>query len=159
MAYSKVARQLIAFGRLKLANQGGKPLEHDPRRKTTNRLRAIETKNDQLGAACPAAGRKTTNRLRAIETSTRELGSLGSGCCRKTTNRLRAIETTRNVPPRSLQHPGRKTTNRLRAIETKYYPVGNEHYQSVARQLIAFGRLKRSIAFAYLLSSGTSQDN
>ena len=40
----------------------------------------------------------------------------------------------------------RKTTNRLRAIETKTILMAAEAVVPVARQLIAFGRLKRSAA-------------
>ena len=63
---------------------------------------------------------------------------------RKTTNRLRAIETVgvRNVEDDGLA--GRKTTNRLRAIETLLRNMVCLHLANVARQLIAFGRLKRS---------------
>ena len=87
-------------------------------RKTTNRLRAIETGALFGFLADDPGGRKTTNRLRAIETTTfadparlrvvvaRPLIAFGrlkpdeqagqqAGYCdrRKTTNRLRAIET------------------------------------------------------------------
>ena len=41
-----------------------------------------------------------------------------------------------------VHHPGRKTTNRLRAIETRIDEVLGLRLRHVARQLIAFGRLK-----------------
>ena len=74
---------------------------------------------DSSSAASPKAGRKTTNRLRAIETHG-AAGSSGAVNSRKTTNRLRAIET--RPPPRGTDTPfaSRKTTNRLRAIETRH---------------------------------------
>ena len=63
---------------------------------------------------------------------------------RKTTNRLRAIETNLPYPFRGHFWGSRKTTNRLRAIETaETDAVGASHFDLVARQLIAFGRLKR----------------
>ena len=62
-----VARQLIAFGRLKL---WWGPLGRCGcwRRKATNRLRAIET-HYRIRTLAERLGRKTTNRLRAIETN------------------------------------------------------------------------------------------
>ena len=44
-------------------------------RKTTNRLRAIETVGRRVARSVCTIGRKTTNRLRAIETITRESAS------------------------------------------------------------------------------------
>ena len=112
-----VARQLIAFGRLKHARGPG--------------------------ASCPPwPGRKTTNRLRAIETCCSSSRHCCRWLCRKTTNRLRAIET-RPLPPGGYNFRGRrKTTNRLRAIETTPLVDACAPAVMVARQLIAFGRLK-----------------
>ena len=90
-----------------------------PSRKTTNRLRAIETPQGRGVWVEVFGGRKTTNRLRAIETS------VGTG--RRTSGRT-----------------SRKTTNRLRAIETMSDTHDPGHRPVVARQLIAFGRLKRT---------------
>ena len=61
---------------------------------------------------------------------------------RKTTNRLRAIETTDLNTARVARGPCRKTTNRLRAIETDGHAHQARLALLVARQLIAFGRLK-----------------
>ena len=66
----------------------------------------------------------------------------GQTLCRKTTNRLRAIETHLWFLPSIGFEPGRKTTNRLRAIETHGARFGLPIPRFVARQLIAFGRLK-----------------
>ena len=74
----RVARQLIACGRLKQ----GSVRENDRAeigRKTTNRLRAIETVVVCAAAVVGAAGRKTTNRLRAIETISAPLGGGADG--------------------------------------------------------------------------------
>ena len=112
-----VARQLIAFGRLK----------HEPRGKTSQHL---------------ASSRKTTNRLRAIETGVVRVAPIEKPTSRKTTNRLRAIETV-TLPLKADFWPGgRKTTNRLRAIETSAQQGDLAGTGGVARQLIAFGRLK-----------------
>ena len=62
-----VARQLIAFGRLKLEWYDRRHNDSQ-RRKTTNRLRAIETRAVRAHRGASSARRKTTNRLRAIET-------------------------------------------------------------------------------------------
>ena len=113
-----VARQLIAFGRLKRP-----PL---PR------------------ALLSALRRKTTNRLRAIETTSRSWEPLRNGSSRKTTNRLRAIET-KATSSNAVRAKSRKTTNRLRAIETGGTVLRLEVKAQVARQLIAFGRLKRTV--------------
>ena len=104
-------------------------------------------------------GRKTTNRLRAIETGAAvPPSSVVAG--RKTTNRLRAIET---CPwwRRCLRHARRrKTTNRLRAIETRDDASGGVHMgDRVARQLIAFGRLKLVIVTSTGCPGWGSQDN
>ena len=79
--------------------------------------------------------------------------------CRKTTNRLRAIETNKEDKdiPRWLVR--RKTTNRLRAIETQVLHGGKDEIAQVARQLIAFGRLKRPAIALGASSQGMSQDN
>ena len=113
-------------------------------RKTTNRLRAIETQTIPQQQGGMLNSRKTTNRLRAIETVplfllsppcpaprvARQLIAFGRlkhtvrrQCLhvapgRKTTNRLRAIETCARPHLRSVKFMSRKTTNRLRAIET-----------------------------------------
>ncbi|MFZ1267062.1 MAG: hypothetical protein WAU95_11405, partial [Anaerolineae bacterium] len=42
---------------------------HEISRKTTNRLRAIETSDGAWNSVSGERGRKTTNRLRAIETN------------------------------------------------------------------------------------------
>ena len=180
-----VARQLIAFGRLKhvlLPEAVYGPL---PGRKTTNRLRAIETESLQtspvsrgsrvarqliaFGRLKPeinlrwderaSGGRKTTNRLRAIETSPGNFYYTENPTRRKTTNRRRAIETHRRSVHVGIALRGRKTTNRLRAIETltrRYTPSSGS---GVARQLIAFGRLKLVVEGAASNSGYRSQDN
>ena len=67
--FVQVARQLIAFGRLKRRGIDPGAREDAGRRKTTNRLRAIETTSGICSGCCHAPSRKTTNRLRAIETA------------------------------------------------------------------------------------------
>ena len=90
-----VARQLIACGRLKPCRAAVRtPAVRC--RKTTNRLRAIETFKAQMDKE-QAQSRKTTNRLRAIETTSRIQLPSRFESRRKTTNRLRAIETTDQV--------------------------------------------------------------
>ena len=66
-----------------------------------------------------------------------------SRLCRKTTNRLRAIETRIANGWNDDVDRRRKTTNRLRAIETGSAALVLALLWLVARQLIAFGRLKR----------------
>ena len=137
-------------------------------RKTTNRLRAIETwPSRPRQTSFPR--RKTTNRLRAIETEVGppvvaqegvvarqliacgrlKLQSLGRVVVheRVVARQLIAcgrLKLNNSTMSNSLKVAGRKTTNRLRAIETTV-PVKFEpsFMQAVARQLIACGRLKR----------------
>ncbi len=103
--------------------------------------------------------RKTTNRLRAIETRppAQPVGRVPSG--RKTTNRLRAIETSglSNVTPARVA--SRKTTNRLRAIETTSPTFTRTRELWVARQRIACGRLKHAIPMDVYPCDLPSQDN
>ena len=89
-----------------------------------------------------AERRKTTNRLRAIETPFRWWLDAHGQAGRKTTNRLRAIETRHGRDGDNRKEGGRKTTNRLRAIETPRWDPPQSKGREVARQLIACGRLK-----------------
>ena len=154
------------------------------RRKTTNRLRAIETNGLRGVQEGGTRRRKTTNRLRAIETRTGRLlrptpspvarqliafGRLkhwsilmpGTGVSlrRKTTNRLRAIETKAVRISNVSVACRRKTTNRLRAIETYTTVSGAMLVRAVARQLIAFGRLKPTTKTGPPRGWRWSQDN
>ena len=78
---------------------------------------------------------------------------------RKTTNRLRAIETTSLQRRAFVAESRRKTTNRLRAIETQTTRQSTKNANKVARQLIAFGRLKRRRCRGGRGGRRVSQDN
>ena len=78
---------------------------------------------------------------------------------RKTTNRLRAIETKFTPSCEGVRVRCRKTTNRLRAIETLLIGVVDAGALEVARQLIAFGRLKLSHPPYQRHDGCKSQDN
>ena len=113
---SRVARPLIAFGRLKL-------------------IWIAPFLTTKLMVARPLIA---FGRLKRCTPGTLTPNRVG----RKTTNRLRAIETCSH-PWGPIRHRHRrKTTNRLRAIETCIAAICAWLCACVARPLIAFGRLK-----------------
>ena len=98
-------------------------------RKTTNRLRAIETNGKPARLELDAQRRKTTNRLRAIETRRNAEFPQLAGCVARP---LIAFGRLKLACPRGrvgLARLGRKTTNRLRAIETPNENGGDRDHE------------------------------
>ena len=99
---------------------------------------------------CVQVRRKTTNRLRAIETpSLRVGGGLPARVARQLIafGRLKLSRGRKNT---SWSRTSRKTTNRLRAIETRDGRVRRSGSRQVARQLIAFGRVLQNSIYCQL---------
>ena len=110
------------------------------------------------GLVACAAGRKTTNRLRAIETL---ITASCSSLCPSVARQLIAFGRLKLVPldEALVVSLCRKTTNRLRAIETASLLPLSAVFTNVARQLIAFGRLKLALAVTEHADARRSQDN
>ena len=110
-------------------------------RKTTNRLRAIETRLLRLSRSRVLAVARQLIAFGRLKLTSPICHKAGRAS-RKTTNRLRAIETLPMFISIRVMVSRRKTTNRLRAIETRQLAPEIGVRDQVARQLIAFGRLK-----------------
>ena len=122
---------------------GGIPGGTPPRRKTTNRLRAIETlittspSEPGIGVARPLIA---FGRLKHL---TRGHQPSILTVCRKTTNRLRAIETQYSVPTQDGKLKVARPLIAFGRLKLSYPPHLQCDQRLVARPLIAFGRLKR----------------
>ena len=155
---SRVARQLIAFGRLKLGNyvvgvQGQRC------RKTTNRLRAIET---SFTISCPAQAWDVARQLIAFgrlkHVTEHSRAPVDDGVARQ------LIAFGRLKPParwsRALQ--ARSVARQLIAfgrLKLGRSISSGPPTAPVARQLIAFGRLKLTEDVRLLDRTALSQDN
>ena len=79
-------------------------------------------------------------------------------CRRKTTNRLRAIETTGVVRYKDLETPVARQLIAFGRLKLGYERA-KESAHEVARQLIAFGRLKLRMSSIASIPRSKSQDN
>ena len=122
-----VARQLIAFGRLKLEYPWPTDRTTNRRRKTTNRLRAIETQGRHLHLAPHTFVARQLIAFGRLKLQSEIRGALSSFAV------ARQLIAFGRLKPRPATWFGRapkrrKTTNRLRAIETPAFPNAPAHF-------------------------------